>query len=129
MKGKTALFNTNSGITVIPSQESGEFAQKHRSKDTTHLLNPSHSQNLNTQHLNNLRGIMSQQVIHPMVKFQRQAHSLVESQIIKPSDSIWKIALLYGDEWQFWKKELTEFGFSMQDPISEVLAVDAWDDE
>lgn len=97
--------------------------------NTTHLLNPNYLEPLNTQHLNNLRGIMSQQVTHPMVKFQRQAQSLVESKIIQPSDSIWKIALLYGDEWQFWKKELIEFGFSMQDPISEVLAVEAWDDE
>ncbi len=41
---------------------------------------------------------MSQKVIQPMVKFQRQVHSLVTSDIIKPTDSIWKIALLYGDE-------------------------------
>ncbi|MDJ0733964.1 MAG: DUF4327 family protein [Nostocaceae cyanobacterium] len=72
---------------------------------------------------------MTQQVIHPMVKLQRNVRSLVESKIIKPSDSIWKIALLYGDEWQHWKQELQDFGFSMQDPISELLAVDAWDEE
>jgi len=72
---------------------------------------------------------MTQQVTHPMVKFQRQVHSLVEAKIIKPSDSIWKIALLYGDEWSFWKKELLDFGFTMQDPIGELLAVEAWDEE
>lgn len=72
---------------------------------------------------------MNQQVIHPMVKFQRQVHSLVKSNIIKPTDSLWKIALLYGDEWPYWKKELLEFGFSMQDPVSELLAVEGWDDE
>ncbi|MGE5660069.1 MAG: DUF4327 family protein [Actinomycetota bacterium] len=72
---------------------------------------------------------MNQQVIHPMVKFQRQVHSLVKSNIIKPTDSLWKIALLYGDEWPHWKKELLEFGFSMQDPVSELLAVEGWDDE
>lgn len=72
---------------------------------------------------------MTQQVTHPMVKFQRQVHSLVESQIIKPSDSLWKIALLYGDEWSYWKKELLEFGFTMQDPIGDLLTVEAWDEE
>ena len=72
---------------------------------------------------------MTQQVIHPMVKLQRNVQSLVESKIIKPSDSIWKIALLYGNEWQYWKQELLDFGFSMQDPVSELLAVEAWDEE
>lgn len=72
---------------------------------------------------------MTQQVTHPMVKLQRQVRSLVESKIIKTGDSIWKIALLYGDEWSFWKKELHEFGFTMQDPIHELLAVEAWDEE
>jgi Domain of unknown function (DUF4327) len=73
---------------------------------------------------------MSQQVIQqPMVKFQRQVQSLVTSNIIKPSDSIWKIALLYGDEWSYWKQQLLEFDFSMQDPVSELLAVEAWDEE
>jgi hypothetical protein len=72
---------------------------------------------------------MAQQVLHPMVKLQRHVHSLVESQIIKPSDSIWKIALLYGTEWRYWKHELLEFGFTMQDPVSELLAVEAWDEE
>ena len=72
---------------------------------------------------------MSQQVIQPMVKFQRQVHSLVTSGIIKPTDSIWKIALLYGDEWPYWKQQLLEFDLSMQDPVSELIAVEAWDEE
>jgi Domain of unknown function (DUF4327) len=72
---------------------------------------------------------MTQQVIHPMVKLQRNVQSLVESKIIKPTDSIWKIALLYGNEWQYWKQELLDFGFTMQDPISDLLAVEAWDEE
>ncbi|MBK4732713.1 DUF4327 family protein [Oxynema sp. CENA135] len=71
---------------------------------------------------------MTQQVLHPMVKFQRQVRSLVESKVLKPTDSIWKIALLYGDEWGYWKKELEEFEFSTQDPIQELLAVDAWEE-
>lgn len=72
---------------------------------------------------------MSQQVIHSMVKLQHHVRSLIESNILKPSDSIWKIALLYGNEWHYWKQELLEFGFSMQDPVSELLAVEAWDEE
>ncbi|ABG50064.1 MAG: DUF4327 family protein [Trichodesmium sp. St16_bin4-tuft] len=72
---------------------------------------------------------MSQQVIHPMDKLQRQVNSLRESNIIKPTDSIWKIALLFGDKWVYWKKELEEFGFSMKDPISELLAVEAWEED
>ncbi|MDY6802942.1 MAG: DUF4327 family protein [Cyanobacteriota bacterium] len=72
---------------------------------------------------------MIQQVLHPMEKFQRQVNSLVKSDIIKPKDSIWKIALLFGDKWPYWKSELQEFGFAMQDPISELLAVDAWEEE
>jgi len=72
---------------------------------------------------------MTQKVAHPMVKFQRQVQSLVTSNIVQPSDSIWKIALLYGDEWAYWKNELHEFGFSMQDPIADILVVEAWDEE
>jgi hypothetical protein len=71
---------------------------------------------------------MMQQVAHPMVKMQHQVKSLVESNIIKPTDSIWKIALLYGDKWSFWKKELLDFGFSLQDPVSELLSVEGWDE-
>jgi hypothetical protein len=72
---------------------------------------------------------MTQQVIHPMVKLQRHVQSLVDSKIIKPTDSIWKIALLYGNDWTHWKQELLDFGFNMQDPISELLAVEQWDEE
>jgi Domain of unknown function (DUF4327) len=71
---------------------------------------------------------MNQQVAHPMEKFQRQVRSLVQSKVIKPTDRLWKIALLYGDEWTYWKKELEDFEFSMQDPISDLLAVETWDD-
>ncbi|AFY87786.1 MAG: hypothetical protein CLLPBCKN_004718 [Chroococcidiopsis cubana SAG 39.79] len=72
---------------------------------------------------------MAQPVIHPMVKFQHQIRSLVESKIVRPTDSIWKIALVFGNEWSYWKQELTDFGFSMQDPVSELLSVEAWDEE
>ncbi|MEB3311599.1 MAG: DUF4327 family protein [Snowella sp.] len=72
---------------------------------------------------------MTNQLAHPMEKFQRKMASLVESKAIKPTDSLWKLALLYGDDWGFWKRELEDFGFSMQDPISEVLTVEAWDEE
>jgi hypothetical protein len=72
---------------------------------------------------------MTNQVAHPMVKLQRKISSLLESKVLKPTDSIGKIALLYGDQWSYWKKELIDFGFSMQDPVSELLLVDSWDDE
>jgi Domain of unknown function (DUF4327) len=72
---------------------------------------------------------ISQQVIHPMVKLQRQVKSLISSKVLKPSDSIWKIALLYGDDWAHWKQELLAFDFTMQDPVSELLAVDSWDED
>ncbi len=72
---------------------------------------------------------MTNQVAHPMMKFQRKVSSLVESNVLKPGDSIWKLALLYGNDWSYWKKELLEFGFTMQDPVSEVLVVEAWDEE
>jgi hypothetical protein len=71
---------------------------------------------------------MTKQVAHPMVKFQRKVASLVESKILKPEDSIWKIALLYGEEWPYWKQELLEFGFTMQDPVQEILMVEEWDE-
>lgn len=64
-----------------------------------------------------------------MVKFQRQVRSLVESQIVQPSDRIWKIAFLFGEEWTRIKQELLEFEFSMQDPISELLAVEVWEED
>lgn len=72
---------------------------------------------------------MTKQVAHPMVKFQRKVASLVESKILKPEDSIWKIALLYGEEWPYWKQELLEFGFTMQDPVQEILMVEQWDED
>jgi hypothetical protein len=72
---------------------------------------------------------MTNQVAHPMVKFQRKLSSLVDSNALKQSDPLWKIALLYGDEWTYWKKELSDFGFTLQDPVSEVLLVEAWDEE
>lgn len=72
---------------------------------------------------------MTTTLAHPMEKFQRKMASLVESKAIKPNDSLWKLALLYGDEWSFWKKELEDFGFGMQDPIGEVLKVEAWDED
>ncbi len=72
---------------------------------------------------------MTKQVAHPMMKFQRKVSSLVDSKVLKPSDSLWKLALLYEKDWSYWKGELLEFGFSMQDPVSEVLVVEAWDED
>jgi hypothetical protein len=76
-----------------------------------------------------IRDGMNQQVIHPMVKLQRQVRSLIDSKVLKPNDSIWKIALLYGDDWSFWKQELLAYDFTMQDPVSELLAVESWDED
>ncbi|HIK56763.1 MAG TPA: DUF4327 family protein [Synechococcales cyanobacterium M55_K2018_004] len=72
---------------------------------------------------------LTQPVLHPMVKLQRQIAKLVNAQVLKPSDRLWKIALLYGDEWAYWKRELEEFQFSMQDPISDLLAVETWEED
>lgn len=72
---------------------------------------------------------INQKVAHPMVKFQRQVQSLVKRKVVKPSESIWKIAFLFGDDWAHWKKELEDFDFSMQDPISDLLAVESWEEE
>jgi Domain of unknown function (DUF4327) len=69
------------------------------------------------------------QIAYPMEKLQRQVRSLVEKNILKPSDRIGKIALLYGDNWVHWRKELQEFDFAMQDPISELLDVEGWDED
>jgi hypothetical protein len=74
------------------------------------------------------QGCMNQQVIHPMFKLQAKVKSLVDSNILKPTDGIWKMAFLYGDRWQYWKKELQAYEFSMQDPVSELLAVEEWED-
>ncbi|MBD2138316.1 DUF4327 family protein [Anabaena sp. FACHB-1237] len=72
---------------------------------------------------------MTQKVIHPMVELQHKVQSLVESNIIKPTDKIWKIAFLCEDKWPHWKKELLDFDFTMQDTIGDLLAVEAWDDD
>jgi hypothetical protein len=68
-------------------------------------------------------------VVHPMVKFQRQVKSLVNSKVVQAEDRIWKIAFLFGDDWSHWRQELEDFEFSMQDPISYLLAVESWDEE
>ncbi|NEP44680.1 MAG: DUF4327 family protein [Okeania sp. SIO2H7] len=72
---------------------------------------------------------MVQQVLHPMEKFQRQVNSLVKSKIVKSDDRLWKIAFLFGEKWPYWKSELQEFGFTMEDPIGELLEVDTWEEE
>jgi hypothetical protein len=72
---------------------------------------------------------MNHPVKHPMVKFQRQVQSLVDSKAVRPSDSIWKIALLFGSDWARIKQDLLEFGFTMQDPLSELLLVEGWDED
>lgn len=71
---------------------------------------------------------MAQKVLHPMAKLQRKVRSLVDSQLLKPTDSLWKIAFLYGDEWTYWKEELESFEFTTQDPVSELLAVEVWEE-
>jgi len=68
-------------------------------------------------------------VIHPMVKFQRQVRSRVEANLLKTTDKLWKIALLYGEAWPHWKQELQDFGFTMQDSVGDLLAVEAWDED
>lgn len=73
--------------------------------------------------------ITNQQVLHPMAKFQRQVKSLVRRKVVQPTDRIWKIAFLFGDEWPHWRKELEDFEFSMQDPLSDLLAVESWEDD
>jgi hypothetical protein len=72
---------------------------------------------------------MTQIVAHPMVKLQRKVQSLVNSNILQPEDGIWKIAFLYGNKWGYWKKELLDFGFNLQDPVQDLLVVEAWDEE
>ncbi len=68
-------------------------------------------------------------VVHPMADFQRKVRSLVEANAIAPSDSLWKIAFLFGDKWAHWKSELQSFDFTMQDTIGDLLAVDCWEEE
>ncbi|MEM1367894.1 MAG: DUF4327 family protein [Cyanobacteria bacterium P01_H01_bin.15] len=72
---------------------------------------------------------MTNQVAHPMVKLQRKVASLLASNVLKADDQLWKIAFLLGDKWPHWKEELQDFGFSMQDTIAELSAVESWDDE
>ncbi|MBD1850520.1 DUF4327 family protein [Leptolyngbya sp. FACHB-711] len=72
---------------------------------------------------------MNQQVAHPMEKLQRHVRSLVQSNVLKSTDRIWKIAFLYGDDWAFWKRELEDFDFLMQDTIESLLAVETWEDD
>ncbi len=72
---------------------------------------------------------MTKQVAHPMMKLQRKVSSLVDSNIIKPEDSISKIALLLGNDWSYWKNELLEFDFSLKDPVQELLLVENWDED
>lgn len=66
---------------------------------------------------------------HPMVKFQRKVQSLVETKAIQPTDSLWKIAFIFGDKWAHWKSELVSFDFTMQDSIGDLLAVDCWEED
>ena len=68
-------------------------------------------------------------VVHPMADFQRKVRSLVETKSIRSSDSLWKIAFIFGDKWAHWKAELESFDFTMQDSIGELLAVDCWEEE
>jgi Domain of unknown function (DUF4327) len=72
---------------------------------------------------------MVKQVAHPMAKLQRKVSSLVQSNIVKPEDNLSKIALLLGKDWQYWKNELIDFNFSLQDPIQELLLVEDWDED
>jgi hypothetical protein len=71
---------------------------------------------------------MTKQVAHPMVKLQRKVSSLIDSQIITPEDSIGKIALLLGNDWNYWKQELLAFDFSLKDPVRDLLMVEDWDE-
>lgn len=82
-----------------------------------------------TYHIGNIEHMTTKQVAHPMMKLQRKVSSLVDSNIIKPEDSINKIALLLGNDWAYWKNELLEFDFSLKDPIQELLLVENWDED
>lgn len=72
---------------------------------------------------------MTKQVAHPMTKLQRKVSSLVQSKIVKPEDNLGKIALLLGNDWKYWKNELIDFDFSLQDSIGELLQVEDWDED
>jgi len=73
--------------------------------------------------------VTQQKVLHPMMKLQRQVRSLVDRKLLKPTDGLWKIAFLYGEEWAYWRKELEDFDFKMQDPVEELLKVDVWEED
>ncbi|MEY2978915.1 MAG: DUF4327 family protein [Prochlorotrichaceae cyanobacterium] len=73
--------------------------------------------------------VTQQKVLHPMMKLQRQVRSLVDRKLLKPTDGLWKIAFLYGDKWAYWRKELEDFEFKMQDPVEELLKVDVWEED
>lgn len=64
-----------------------------------------------------------------MGKLQRQVQSLVDSGKLQSSDALWKVAFRFRDNWSYWKSELLEFEFSMQDPIQAFLDVEAWDED
>lgn len=64
-----------------------------------------------------------------MAKFQRKVRSLVETKAIQTTDSLWKIAFIFGDKWPHWKAELESFEFTMQDSIGDLLAVESWEEE
>ena len=68
-------------------------------------------------------------VAHPMADFQRKVRSLVETKSIQSTDSLWKIAFIFGDKWAHWKAELEAFDFTMQDKIQDLLAVESWEEE
>lgn len=73
--------------------------------------------------------VTQQKVLHPMMKLQRQVRSLVDRKLLKPTDGLWKIAFLYGEKWAYWRKELEDFDFKMQDPVEELLKVDVWEED
>ena len=73
--------------------------------------------------------VTSSVATHPMAKFQRKVRSLVETKAIQPTDSLWKIAFIFGEKWPHWKAELEAFDFTMQDTISDLLAVDCWEED
>ena len=68
-------------------------------------------------------------VAHPMADFQRKVCSLVETKSVQPSDSLWKIAFIFGDKWPHWKSELEAFDFSTRDAIGDLLAVECWEED
>jgi hypothetical protein len=95
------------------------------------LLSAVDQETVLVENLKNLimtQGVKNPSVVHPMEKLQRQVRSLVNSKVLKPTDSLWKIAFLYGDDWGYWKQELKAYDFTMQDPVSELLVVESWED-